>query len=99
MADDSRVNAASASNPSPPTSGASTDHAFGGVLAAAIRVVASFTLLSRFTGLARDLLPARLFGDTAVGSAFNAAFQIPNVFRRLFGEGALSAAFLPEYTT
>jgi putative peptidoglycan lipid II flippase len=102
MADDSRVNAASASNPapaSPASSGPPSDHAFGGVLAAAIRVVASFTLLSRFTGLARDLLTARLFGDTAVGSAFNAAFQIPNVFRRLFGEGALSAAFLPEYTT
>lgn len=102
MADDSRVNAASASNPapaSPASSGPPGDHAFGGVLAAAIRVVASFTLLSRFTGLARDLLTARLFGDTAVGSAFNAAFQIPNVFRRLFGEGALSAAFLPEYTT
>lgn len=94
MADDSRVNAGPTS-----TTGQSSDHAFGGVLAAAIRVVASFTLLSRFTGLARDLLTARLFGDTAVGSAFNAAFQIPNVFRRLFGEGALSAAFLPEYTT
>ncbi|HEX8877321.1 MAG TPA: murein biosynthesis integral membrane protein MurJ [Phycisphaerales bacterium] len=94
MADDSPVNAGPTS-----TTGQSSDHAFGGVLAAAIRVVASFTLLSRFTGLARDLLTARLFGDTAVGSAFNAAFQIPNVFRRLFGEGALSAAFLPEYTT
>ncbi len=74
-------------------------HALGGVLAAAIRIVASFTLLSRLTGLVRDVLTARIFGDTGVGSAFNAAFQIPNVFRRLFGEGALSAAFLPEYTT
>ncbi|MBL8887876.1 MAG: murein biosynthesis integral membrane protein MurJ [Phycisphaerales bacterium] len=74
-------------------------HALGGVLAAAIRVVASLTLVSRLTGLVRDVLTAGLFGDTGVGSAFNAAFQIPNVFRRLFGEGALSAAFLPEYTT
>lgn len=97
MADETRVSAATTSNQNrEPTAG---DHALGGVLAAAIRVVASFTLLSRLTGLARDLLTARLFGDTAVGSAFNAAFQIPNVFRRLFGEGALSAAFLPEYTT
>jgi len=74
-------------------------HALGGVLAAAIRVVASLTLVSRLTGLVRDVLTAGLFGDTGVGSAFNAAFTIPNVFRRLFGEGALSAAFLPEYTT
>lgn len=73
-------------------------HALGGVLAAAIRVVASLTLVSRLTGLVRDVLTAGLFGDTGVGSAFNAAFQIPNIFRRLFGEGALSAAFLPEYT-
>ena len=99
MADENRVNAGTTSseNAGPPP--AADEHAMGGVLAAAIRVVASFTLLSRMTGLARDLLTARLFGDTAVGSAFNAAFQIPNVFRRLFGEGALSAAFLPEYTT
>ncbi|MGH7244221.1 MAG: murein biosynthesis integral membrane protein MurJ [Phycisphaerales bacterium] len=74
-------------------------HALGGVLAAAIRIVASLTLVSRLTGLVRDVLTAGLFGDTAVGSAFNAGFQIPNIFRRLFGEGALSAAFLPEYTT
>jgi putative peptidoglycan lipid II flippase len=71
----------------------------GGVLAAAIRIVASITLVSRFTGLARDFLTASVFGDTAVASAFNFAFSIPNAFRRLFGEGALSAAFLPEYTT
>lgn len=73
-------------------------HALGGVLAAAIRIVASLTLVSRLTGLVRDILTAGLFGDTGVGSAFNAAFQVPNIFRRLFGEGALSAAFLPEYT-
>jgi len=46
----------------------------------------------------RDLVTVRVFGDTAVGSAFAAAFAIPNMFRRLFGEGALSAAFIPEYT-
>ncbi len=69
-----------------------------GFLAAAIRVVSGLTLLSRFAGLARDVLTARLFGDGAVGSAFRAAYALPNFFRRLFGEGALSAAFLPEYT-
>jgi putative peptidoglycan lipid II flippase len=56
------------------------------------------TLLSRFAGLARDVLIVRIFGDTPIGSAFAAAFAIPNTFRRLFGEGALSAAFLPEYS-
>jgi putative peptidoglycan lipid II flippase len=99
MADETRVNAATPSSENSAPNPVAGEHALGGVLAAAIRVVASFTLLSRLTGLARDLLTARLFGDTAIGSAFNAAFQIPNVFRRLFGEGALSAAFLPEYTT
>jgi putative peptidoglycan lipid II flippase len=72
--------------------------AHAGFLAAAIRVVSGLTLLSRFAGLARDVLTARLFGDGAVGSAFRAAYALPNFFRRLFGEGALSAAFLPEYT-
>lgn len=62
------------------------------------RTVAGLTLVSRVLGLCRDLVTVRVFGDTAVGSAFAAAFAIPNMFRRLFGEGALSAAFLPEYT-
>lgn len=60
--------------------------------------VFSVTLLSRFGGLARDVVVARVFGDTAVNSAFQAAFALPNMFRRLFGEGALSAAFIPAYT-
>lgn len=62
------------------------------------RTVAGLTLVSRVLGLMRDLVTVRVFGDTAVGSAFAAAFAIPNMFRRLFGEGALSAAFIPEYT-
>jgi len=69
-----------------------------GVLAAAVRVISGLTLLSRFSGLARDILTARLFGDGLLGSAFRAAYAAPNLFRRLFGEGALSAAFMPEYT-
>ncbi len=81
---------------SPPPSGApAPPHAH---LAAAIRVVSGLTIVSRIAGLARDVLTARIFGDTALGSAFRAAYAIPNLFRRLFGEGALSAAFLPEYT-
>ncbi|MEM1328988.1 MAG: murein biosynthesis integral membrane protein MurJ [Planctomycetota bacterium] len=67
-------------------------------LGGGVRTVGGLTLISRVLGLVRDLLLVRVFGNTAVGSAFAAAFAIPNVFRRLFGEGALSAAFLPEYT-
>jgi putative peptidoglycan lipid II flippase len=73
-------------------------HQHQGALSAAIRVVSGLTLLSRFAGLARDIATANIFGNTALSSAFRAAYAIPNLFRRLFGEGALSAAFLPEYT-
>jgi len=61
------------------------------------RTFAGLTLLSRLSGLARDAMWSRVFsaGDTL--SAFVVAFAIPDLFRRLFGEGALSAAFLPEY--
>ncbi|MDX2118032.1 MAG: murein biosynthesis integral membrane protein MurJ [Planctomycetota bacterium] len=74
------------------------DHHFAGAMAGAIRVVSSLTLLSRFAGLARDVATAHIFGSGPTASAFRAAYAIPNLFRRLFGEGALSAAFLPEYT-
>lgn len=73
-------------------------HHESGVLAAAVRVVGFLTLLSRFVGLARDIVTARIFGDGPLASAFRAAYALPNLFRRLFGEGALSAAFLPQYT-
>jgi putative peptidoglycan lipid II flippase len=62
-----------------------------------VRTVALVTALSRPFGLVRALVLVRVFGDTPVGSAFNFAFALPNLFRRLFGEGALSAAFIPEY--
>jgi len=68
-------------------------------LARAFRVVSSLTLLSRVLGMVRDIVTARLFGDTAIGSSFAAAFAVPNTFRRLFGEGALAAAFVPQYAT
>lgn len=74
---------------------ASTPH--HGVLAGAVRTVSGMTLLSRLGGLVRDVMLVHVFGATAVGSAFLAGFVVPNTFRRLFGEGALSAAFLPEY--
>ncbi|MCB9845617.1 MAG: murein biosynthesis integral membrane protein MurJ [Phycisphaeraceae bacterium] len=69
----------------------------GRSLSGAVRTFSGLTLVSRVAGLARDLATVRVFADTAVGSAFAAAFAIPNLFRRLLGEGALAAAFLPEY--
>jgi putative peptidoglycan lipid II flippase len=57
--------------------------------------VSLFTLLSRLTGLARELLIASSFGASAMTDAFNVAFRIPNLFRRLFAEGAFSQAFVP----
>jgi len=61
------------------------------------RTVTLLTFLSRITGLARDAALSRVFGAGPLMSAFFFAFMIPNLFRRLFGEGALSAAFLPIY--
>ena len=58
-------------------------------------VVSVFTLASRVTGLVRELLMASMFGASALTDAFNVAFRIPNLFRRLFAEGAFSQAFVP----
>jgi putative peptidoglycan lipid II flippase len=57
--------------------------------------VSIFTLASRVTGLVRELLIASMFGASALTDAFNVAFRIPNLFRRLFAEGAFSQAFVP----
>lgn len=54
--------------------------------------------ISRIFGLARDILFAGFFGTTFVADAFNVGYQIPNLLRKLFGEGALSAAFIPIYS-
>jgi putative peptidoglycan lipid II flippase len=62
------------------------------------RTFGGLTLVSRVTGLVRDAALASVFGVSAYTDAFNFAFQIPNLFRRLFGEGAISAAFVPRYT-
>ncbi|MDA3873878.1 MAG: murein biosynthesis integral membrane protein MurJ [Kiritimatiellae bacterium] len=55
------------------------------------------TISSRVLGLLREMLMAWTFGTDKIASAFVVAFTIPNLFRRLFGEGALSAAFIPSY--
>ena len=63
-----------------------------------VAVVGSMTGVSRVLGLVREWLMAYFFGTSLQKSAFDVAFRIPNLFRRLFGEGALSAAFIPVYT-
>ena len=60
-------------------------------------VMAIATFISRIAGLVRDVVVARVFGAGFVSDAFFMAFTIPNLLRRFFGEGALTAAFVPVY--
>lgn len=60
-------------------------------------ITGGMTLLSRVTGFARDILLARLIGTTPLADAFFVAFRIPSFFRRVFGEGAFSQAFVPVF--
>src|SRR5882672_5213664 len=55
------------------------------------------TLISRVLGMVRDIFYTQFMGTTWVADAFNLAFMIPNLFRRLLGEGALTAAFIPIF--
>src|ERR1700761_8200608 len=59
--------------------------------------VGGFTLLSRITGFARDLLMAWILGKGVYSDAFIVAFLFPNYFRQIFGEGTINPAFLPRY--
>ena len=68
------------------------EHFFG-----AAKLVAALTMLSRVLGMLRDVAIVAL-GATRATDSFWTAFSIPNTFRRLFGEGALSAAFVPVFT-
>ncbi len=61
----------------------------------AASLVSLFTLASRITGMVRDQFIAASFGASALTDAFNVAFRIPNLLRRLFAEGAFSQAFVP----
>lgn len=59
--------------------------------------VGGFTLLSRITGFARDILAAYFLGLGVISDAFYVAFLFPNYFRQIFGEGTINPAFLPRY--
>lgn len=62
------------------------------------KLIGFLTLISRILGMAREVVAASFFGAGVVWSGFQYAFTIPNLFRKLLGEGALSAAFIPLYT-
>ena len=59
--------------------------------------VGGFTMISRVLGFVRDVLIAALLGTGPIAESFVIAFRIPNLFRRLFGEGAFNAAFVPLF--
>lgn len=62
-----------------------------------LATISGFTLMSRVLGLVRDVLMGSIIGTTAISDAFFTAFRFPNMFRRIFGEGAFNAAFVPQY--
>jgi putative peptidoglycan lipid II flippase len=66
-------------------------------LGRAIATVGSLTLLSRIVGFVRDIVLSAVLGSGPIADAFIVAFKLPNLFRRLFAEGAFSAAFVPLF--
>ncbi|MBU5614958.1 murein biosynthesis integral membrane protein MurJ [Geomonas azotofigens] len=67
-------------------------------IARAAGVLGAATMLSRIMGMIRDMVVSRLFGAGLYTDAFFAAFQIPNMLRRFFAEGALTSAFVPTFS-
>jgi putative peptidoglycan lipid II flippase len=66
-------------------------------LGRSIATVGFFTLLSRIVGFVRDIVLSAVLGSGPIADAFLVAFKLPNLFRRLFAEGAFSAAFVPLF--
>jgi putative peptidoglycan lipid II flippase len=60
--------------------------------------IGGLTMVSRIAGFAREMLMSRVMGASAAADAFFVAFRLPNTFRRLFGEGAFSAGFVPLFS-
>ena len=70
----------------------------GEKIAKAASIVGGATLLSRIFGFIRDMVVAQLFGAGMATDAFFVAFRIPNLLRRLVGEGSLTVSFIPVYS-
>ena len=79
-----------------PNAGAQAKAGFG--LVKATGTIGGLTLVSRVAGFAREMLMSRVMGASWQADAFFVAFRLPNTFRRLFGEGAFSAGFVPLYS-
>ncbi|MBA4747293.1 MAG: murein biosynthesis integral membrane protein MurJ [Sphingopyxis sp.] len=62
-----------------------------------VGTIGALTMVSRIFGFARDMLLARILGAGGVADAWQLAFQLPNIFRRLFAEGAFASAFVPLF--
>lgn len=67
-------------------------------LVKAISTIGGLTMVSRVFGFAREMLMSRIMGASGAADAFLVAFRLPNTFRRLFGEGAFSAGFVPLFS-
>ncbi|MGE0178456.1 MAG: murein biosynthesis integral membrane protein MurJ [Sphingomonas sp.] len=67
-------------------------------LTKAIGTIGGLTLVSRILGFARDMVGSRILGASHANDAFNVAFTLPNIFRRLFGEGAFASGFVPLFS-
>ena len=63
-----------------------------------VLTVGGWTMASRILGFARDMLIAAMLGAGPIADAFFVALKLPNLFRRLFGEGAFNAAFVPAFS-
>ena len=63
-----------------------------------VLTVGGWTMVSRILGFARDMLIAAMLGAGPIADAFFVALKLPNLFRRLFGEGAFNAAFVPAFS-
>jgi putative peptidoglycan lipid II flippase len=64
----------------------------------AVGTIGGLTMVSRVAGFARDMISARVLGASHYNDAFNVAFTLPNLFRRLFGEGAFASGFVPLFS-
>jgi len=67
-------------------------------LTRAIGTIGGLTMVSRILGFARDMVGSRVLGASHANDAFNVAFTLPNIFRRLFGEGAFASGFVPLFS-